>query len=52
MTSQPQQGDAMQVNPSVGEDVPTIESTAENVVPITESEGGTQETKKKKRKAG
>ncbi|KAL5581110.1 hypothetical protein UlMin_013552 [Ulmus minor] len=54
MTSQPQQGegDAMQVNPSTGEDVPTIESTAENVVPITESEGGTQETKKKRGRLG
>ncbi len=47
MTSQPQ-GDEMEVNPSAGQDVPTIESTAENDVPIAESEGGTQETTKKK----
>ena len=46
MTSQPQQGDAMEVNPSAGQDVPTIESTAENVTPIAESEEGTQEKKK------
>ncbi|KAL5558669.1 hypothetical protein UlMin_034880 [Ulmus minor] len=50
MTSQPKQGDEMEVNPSVGQDVPTIESTAENVVPIAESEEGNHEKKKKKKK--
>ena len=36
----------MEVNPSVGQDVPTtIESTAENAVPIAESEEGNPEKK-------
>ncbi|KAL5554171.1 hypothetical protein UlMin_041572 [Ulmus minor] len=44
----------MEVNPSTttGQDVPTIESTAENTVPIAESEGGTQETTKKRGRPG
>ncbi|KAL5557141.1 hypothetical protein UlMin_039377 [Ulmus minor] len=49
MTSQPQQGDEMEVNPSAGQDVPTIEFTAKNDVPIAESgEGNLEKTKNKR----
>ncbi|KAL5561646.1 hypothetical protein UlMin_031393 [Ulmus minor] len=51
MTSQPQ-GDEMEVNPSAGHVVPTIEFTAENVVPIAESEEGNQEKTKKRGRPG
>ena len=49
MTSQSQQGDAMEVNPLAGEDVPTIESTTENFVLVAESEEGNQEKRRRGR---
>ena len=51
MTSQPQQGGEMEVNPSAGQDVPIIESTIENVVSIAESKEGNQEKTKKRGKS-
>ena len=42
----------MEVNPSVGQDVPTIESTAKNAVPIAESEEGNHEKTKKRGRTG
>ncbi|KAL5558847.1 hypothetical protein UlMin_035058 [Ulmus minor] len=54
MTLQPQQGDEMQVNvnPSAGQDVPTIESTAENAVPNAEFEEGNPKKTKKRGRSG
>ncbi|KAL5543709.1 hypothetical protein UlMin_007493 [Ulmus minor] len=49
MSSQPKQGDDMEVNPSADQDVPTVESTTENDVPIAKSEEGNHEKTKKKR---